>query len=43
MVCKILAVFIIAGIYSAVSLFIESIIKKLFDIKGKKVKENNND
>lgn len=36
MVCKILAVFIIAGIYSAVSLFIENIIKKLFDIKGKR-------
>lgn len=36
MVCKILAAFIIAGILSAVSLFIESIIKKLFDIKGKR-------
>lgn len=35
MVCKILAVFIIAGIYSAVSLFVENLIKRIFDIKRK--------
>lgn len=33
MVCKILGVFIIAGIYSAVSLFLENMIKRIFDIK----------
>lgn len=32
MVYKILSVFIIAGIYSAVSLFVENIIKRIFDI-----------
>lgn len=35
MVCKILGVFIIAGIYSAVSLFVENMIKRIFDIKRK--------
>lgn len=35
MVCKILGVFIIAGIYSAVSLFLENMIKRIFDIKRK--------
>ncbi len=39
MVCKILAVFIIAGIYSAVSLFIENMIKRIFDIKRKGKRE----
>lgn len=29
MVCKILGVFIIAGIYSAVSLFLENMIKRI--------------
>lgn len=35
MFCKILGVFIIAGIYSAVSLFVENLIKRIFDIKRK--------
>ena len=35
MVYKILGVFIIAGIYSAVSLFLENMIKRIFDIKRK--------
>ena len=30
---KLLGVFIIAGIYSALSLFIENLIKKLFHVK----------
>lgn len=39
MVCKILGVFIIAGIYSAVSLFLENMIKRIFDIKRKGKRE----
>lgn len=34
MLVKIFAVFIIAGIYSAVSMLVESIIKYLFHVKG---------
>lgn len=34
MLVKILGVFIIAGIYSALSLFVENLIKKLFHVKG---------
>lgn len=37
MFVKLLGVFIIAGIYSALSLFVENLIKKLFHVKERKM------
>ena len=43
MLDKLLGVFIIAGIYSALSLFIENLIKKLFHVKECKMDKNVSD